>query len=117
VCADAIIGVSIFGLQSHQDFGRFEQAFVAMFRLTTDGNWPDSIQSHDEDGNVNWKCAIFMMSYIVIVNWVVLQAHTAIPPATSLERPMASHTLAGTQLPLSRVCSICTVATLVSRDC
>ena len=77
--ADAIIGVSIFGGQAQQDFGRFDQAFVAMFRLTTDGNWPESVQSHDDDGNVKWKCALFMMSYIVVVNWVVLQACAGAP--------------------------------------
>jgi hypothetical protein len=72
-CADAILGVSIFGMQAQQEFGRFDQAFVTMFRLTTDGGWPVSIPQYDEDGKVNWKCAAFMMSYIVVVNWVVLQ--------------------------------------------
>ena len=74
------MGVSAFGLQAPDDFGRFEQAFVTMFRLTTDGQWPVSIPSYDEYGRVNWRCAAFMMSYIVIVNWVVLQARHALPP-------------------------------------
>ena len=78
--ADAIIGVSLFGLQSPLEFGRFEQAFVTMFHLTTDGQWPSSISQYDEDGGINWMCASFMMSYIVIVNWVVLQARHALPP-------------------------------------
>ncbi len=60
-------------MQAPQEFGRFDQAFVTMFRLTTDGGWPVSIPQYDEDGRVNWKCAAFMMSYIVVVNWVVLQ--------------------------------------------
>jgi hypothetical protein len=72
-CKYSIMGVSIFGGQSPQEFGQFEQAFVTMFRLTTDGGWPEMIPQYDEDGGVNWKCAAFMMSYIIVVNWVVLQ--------------------------------------------
>ncbi len=83
--ADAIIGVSLFGPDAPLDFGRFEQAFVTMFRLTTDGQWPVAIAQYDEGGRVNWKCAAFMMSYVVCVNWVVLQAR-ATPPATPTAR-------------------------------
>jgi hypothetical protein len=81
-CADAIMGVSLFGPEAPLEFGRFEQAFVTMFRLTTDGQWPLSIAQYDEEGGVNWKCAAFMMSYIVCINWVVLQAR-ATPPAVA----------------------------------
>jgi hypothetical protein len=79
--ADAIMGVSVFGVQAPDDFGRFEQAFVTMFRLTTDGQWPLSIPSYEDDGGVNWRCAAFMMSYIVVVNWVVLQVRGGGGPA------------------------------------
>ena len=67
------MGVSIFGADSWASFGRFDLAFVTMFRLTTDGQWPESVQAYTEDGGLNWKCSLFMMSYIVVVNWVVLQ--------------------------------------------
>jgi hypothetical protein len=72
--ADSIIGVSIFGHQAPLNFGRFDQAFITMFRLTTDGGWPESISQFNEDGEINVKCALFFMTYIVVVNWVVLQA-------------------------------------------
>ncbi len=44
-----------------------------MFRLTTDGGWPEATPVNGEDGRVNWTGAAFCMSYIVLVNWVVLQ--------------------------------------------
>ncbi len=67
------MGVSIFSDSPTGEFGRFEQAFVTMFRLTTDGGWPEAVPPRYEDGAVNWKGAAFAMSYIIIVNWVVLQ--------------------------------------------
>ena len=72
--ADAIMGVSLYGDLAPESFGEFERGFVTMFRLTTDGLWPDGIPAYDDAGNVSWKCAAFMMSYVVVVNWVVLQA-------------------------------------------
>ena len=71
--ADSIMGVSLFADASPLGFGQFEKAFVTMFRLTTDGLWPESVPAYTEEGEVSWKCAAFMMSYVVVVNWVVLQ--------------------------------------------
>jgi hypothetical protein len=70
---DAIMGVSTFSDSTTGEFDRFENAFVTMFRLTTDGGWPEAAPPLSEDGKVNWKGAAFAMSYIVVVNWVVLQ--------------------------------------------
>ncbi len=91
--------MSLFGPEAPLEFGRFEQAFVTMFRLTTDGQWPLSIAQYDEEGGVNWKCAAFMMSYIVCINWVVLQAR-ATPPAAATNHAFAPR---ATSVPRRRV--------------
>ncbi len=67
------MGVSSFGDSATGEFDRFDNAFVTMFRLTTDGAWPEAAPPFDEDGTVNWRGAAFSMTYIVVVNWVVLQ--------------------------------------------
>jgi hypothetical protein len=67
------MGVSTFGDSATGEFDRFDNAFVTMFRLTTDGAWPEAAPPFDEDGTVNWRGAAFSMTYIVVVNWVVLQ--------------------------------------------
>ncbi len=70
---DAIMGVSTFSDSTTGEFHRFDNAFVTMFRLTTDGTWPEAAPPFSEDRTVNWRGAAFSMSYIIIVNWVVLQ--------------------------------------------
>ena len=67
------MGVSTFGNSGTGEFDRFDQAFVTMFQLTTDGGWPEAAPPQSEDGSVNWRGAAFCVSYIIVVNWVVLQ--------------------------------------------
>ncbi len=44
-----------------------------MFKLTCGDSWVDELPSTDEEGNTNVGVASFIMSYIVIAVWTVLQ--------------------------------------------
>jgi hypothetical protein len=54
-------------------FGKFNLAFVSMFRIAAGETWVDSMQLIDESGDLNWMNATFVCSYLVINVWVVLQ--------------------------------------------
>ena len=72
-CADAMMGVSIFGAEAPEDFGLYDRAFLALFRITAGETWISSLDLLDPDGTVNWDAALFTITYIMVVNWVVLQ--------------------------------------------
>ncbi len=44
-----------------------------MFKLTCGDSWVDELPSTDEGGSTNIGVAFFIMSYIVIAVWTVLQ--------------------------------------------
>ncbi len=54
-------------------FGKFNLAFVSMFRIAAGETWVDNMQLIDESGDLNWMNALFVCSYLVINVWVVLQ--------------------------------------------
>jgi hypothetical protein len=56
----------------HQ-FGRFNRAFVVLFRIAAGDTWIDSLPLLAEDGSLQWKNALFVCSFIIISVWVVLQ--------------------------------------------
>jgi hypothetical protein len=73
--SDSIIGVTLFSEIAPQDFGAFDRAFVSMFRLTAGETWLDSLERFDENGQLNYTHAMFVLSYIILVVWVLLQVH------------------------------------------
>jgi hypothetical protein len=44
-----------------------------MFKLTCGDSWVDELPSLNEDGSTNMGAALFIMTYIVIAVWTVLQ--------------------------------------------
>jgi len=74
----SVMGVSLFSDDSYQDFGRFTNAFVTMFHLTSEGTWPPNVPAYREDGEPNWDVSAFSMSYVLVVNWVILQVSVAV---------------------------------------
>jgi hypothetical protein len=54
-------------------FGRFNLAFISMFRIAAGETWIDGMPLIDEVGDLHWRSAIFVCSYLVINVWVVLQ--------------------------------------------
>jgi hypothetical protein len=78
VPADAILGVSLFSEIAPDQFGRFNRAFVSLFRIAAGDTWIDSLPMLGLDGNIEWKPALFICSFIVLNVWVVLQISVAV---------------------------------------
>jgi hypothetical protein len=49
------------------------RALISMFKLTCGDAWVDELPSTNEDGSTNYAVAFFIMSYIVIAVWTILQ--------------------------------------------
>jgi hypothetical protein len=75
--ADAIMGVTFFSDSAPNDFGKFDQAVITLFRVTTGGTWVEAI-TFDDAGAVSHKGAIFLVTYIFVVNWTLLQVSVAV---------------------------------------
>ncbi len=48
-------------------------ALITMFKLTCCDSWVNELSSTDEKGSTNFGVASFIMSYIVMAVWTVLQ--------------------------------------------
>jgi hypothetical protein len=87
IFADAILGVNFFATEIPGEFLKFDRAFVGMFRVAAGETWIDSYPVINEDGSLNTAIAIFLFSFILIVNWTLLQVswpasvHAVCPPA------------------------------------
>ena len=76
--ADAILGVSLFADIAPGQFGKFNRAFVTLFRIAAGDTWIDPLPTLGPDGDLEWKPALFVCSFIVISVWVVLQVSVAV---------------------------------------
>jgi voltage-gated sodium channel len=74
----AIIGVTIFGESAPDDFGNLSLGIISLFRIAAGETWIESVDVADEEGNVNWGTGGFVMSYILIINWTLLQVGMAV---------------------------------------
>jgi hypothetical protein len=78
-CAtDAILGVALFKEQASNSFGRFNRAFVSMFRIAGGETWIDGLPFLDDAGDIYWKSSLFVCSYMVLNVWVVLQVFSQV---------------------------------------
>ncbi len=78
---DAILGVALFKEVVPSSFGRFNLAFIAMFRIAAGETWIDGLPLVDEVGDINWRGGVFVCSYLVINVWVILQVCSHLPKA------------------------------------
>ena len=65
--------MSLFANEAPDDFMDFNRAFIAMFRITAGETWVDSLPEKDQDGSINYQASIFIISYIIIENWLLFQ--------------------------------------------
>lgn len=72
---DAILGTNFFSDSAPDDFGRFDLAMVAMFRVTAGMGWIESLPWAGPDGAVIYANVAFVASYVIIANWTLLQAN------------------------------------------
>jgi hypothetical protein len=77
--ADAILGVSLFASEAPDQFGKFNRAFVTLFRIAAGETWIDSLAMLGPNGDLEWRPSLFICSFIVVSVWVVLQVSVAVP--------------------------------------
>ncbi len=70
--------MSLFSDSAPDQFGMFNRAFVTLFRIAAGDTWIDSLPTLGPDGNLEWKSALFICSFIVSSVWVVLQVSVAV---------------------------------------
>jgi hypothetical protein len=75
---DSILGVSLFADIAPDQFGRFNLAFVTLFRIAAGDTWIDTLPTLGPDGDLVWQPAVFVCSFIVCSVWVVLQVSVAV---------------------------------------
>lgn len=78
--AVAIVGVTIFREQAPDDFGNFSGAFISMFRITIGSvDWfLLQLPTMLPDGTVNWRASLFLICYVILINWFFFQVSIAV---------------------------------------
>ena len=73
------MGATFFGNDSPLNFGRFDQALLTLFRVTAGMGWIDqTLPMMDADGTVDWRVTAFVVTYVIVTNWTLLQVCVAI---------------------------------------
>jgi len=73
----AVVAVDLFGEENPVYFGSYSASLFTMFQVCTFDNWADGI-SRDEDGSVTFRAAVFFVSFVIIVGWVILNIVVAV---------------------------------------
>ena len=76
--ADAILGVSLFSDVAPDQFGKFNRAFLSLFKVAAGDTWIDMLPTLAPDGDLEWKPAVYLCTFIVISVWIVLQVSVAV---------------------------------------
>jgi voltage-gated sodium channel len=72
----AIVAVDLFGEQNPVFFGTFTSSLFTMFQVCTFDSW-GSI-AREDDGTVTTASAIFFVSYVIVVGWVIQNVVVAV---------------------------------------
>jgi voltage-gated sodium channel len=78
ICLYAIIGVTFYGVKSPESFGNLERSIISMFRIAAGETWVEGSPIIAIDGTVDWQTAVFVMSFVIVVNWTLLQVSVAV---------------------------------------
>jgi hypothetical protein len=65
--------VALFSDVAPDAFGKFNRAFVALFKVAAGDTWLEELPTLGPDGTLQWKPALFVCSFIILTVWVVLQ--------------------------------------------
>jgi voltage-gated sodium channel len=79
----AILGVGLFKESSEEFFGNLSRGFFTMFQCVTGDGWASSIarpmmEIADPVGGYDAATAIFFLSYIIIVSWIIVNVVLAV---------------------------------------
>jgi hypothetical protein len=86
--ADCILGVTFFGDAAPDSFGAFDRAFITMFRVAAGEPWPwEQLPAKADDNTTNFGSVLFFFSYVVLINWTLLQVTVAV---NRLSLPMST---------------------------
>ncbi len=76
--ADAILGVSLFSDVAPEQFGKFNRAFLTLFQVAAGDTWIETLPTVAPDGDLEWKPALYLCTFIVVSVWIVLQVSVAV---------------------------------------
>ncbi len=66
--------MTFFGDAAPDYFGAFDRAFVTMFRVAAGEPWPwEQLPAKADDNTTNFGSVLFFFSYVVLINWTLLQ--------------------------------------------
>ena len=71
--AAAVVAVTLFGRIAPDDFGVFDKALITLFYVTGGDPWPEALPRVNEDGTANWVVAGFVMTFTIMVVWIILE--------------------------------------------
>jgi hypothetical protein len=72
------MGVIMFGEEDGAEFGVFDRAFVTLFQISCGMTWPQYIPMIEANGTTNGTMAAYIISFVIFINWVILQITVAI---------------------------------------
>ena len=76
---DAIAAVTFFGEGAPDQFETFVVGFVTLFRVAAgEPFFSDTFPMRQSDGTTNYGAVLFFISYVLLVNWTLLQACVAV---------------------------------------
>ena len=62
-------------------FAKFDRVIATLFRIVVGETWVDEMVVVDpETGQVDWFVVTYVFSYIVLVDWTLLQVTVAVLP-------------------------------------
>ncbi len=68
----------MFGEEDGSEFGVFDRAFVTLFQISCGMTWAENIPMIEADGTTNGRMAVYIISFVILINWVILQVTVAI---------------------------------------
>ena len=80
----SIIAVTFFAESAPTDMGNLSRAIISLFKIAGGDTWvgegdpEDGLPVLREDGSVNWPVGVFVISYVLIINWTLLQVSVAV---------------------------------------
>ena len=78
----SIVGVTFFEDDAPEEFGNLSRSIISMFRIAGGETWSETMPTVyvRDDGTeyVNWKFGGFIILYVLVMNWTLLQVGVAV---------------------------------------
>jgi hypothetical protein len=68
----------MFGEEDEAEFGVFDRAFITLFQISCGMTWPQYIPMIEANGTTDGRMAVYIISFVILINWVILQITVAI---------------------------------------